>query len=60
MDALFQPKPRRYNGRHSGLGVNNVCNGRIQHYFGPRYGVRIASRPGEGCQVTVTVPFLEE
>ena len=59
MDALFQPKPRRYNGRHSGLGVNNV-NGRIQHYFGPRYGVRIASKPGEGCQVTVTVPFLEE
>ena len=59
MDTLFQPKPRRYNGRHSGLGVNNV-NGRIQHYFGPRYGVRIASKPGEGCQVTVTVPFLEE
>lgn len=59
MDALFQPKPRRYNGRHSGLGVNNV-NGRIQHYFGPRYGVSIASKPGEGCRVTVTVPFAEE
>lgn len=57
MDALFQPKPRRYNGRHSGLGVNNV-NGRIQHYFGPRYGVSIASKPGEGCRVTV--PFAEE
>ena len=59
MDALFQPKPRRYNGRHSGLGVNTV-NGRIQHYVGPRYGVSIASKPGEGCRVTVTVPFAEE
>jgi sensor histidine kinase YesM len=41
------------------LGINNVHK-RIQYYFGSQYGLNINSTIGEGCQVTVTVPFLGE
>lgn len=27
-------------------------------YFGAEYGVKIASRPGEGTQVTIVIPAV--
>ncbi|RED54932.1 sensor histidine kinase [Cohnella lupini] len=36
-------------------GLHNVHQ-RLQLYFGPRYGVEIVSRPGEGTRVSIRIP----
>jgi len=40
----------------TGLGINNVHQ-RIQFYFGEDYGLKINSKPDEGCKVTITIPI---
>ncbi len=42
-----------------GYGVSNVIK-RIDLFFGSRYGVKIASTPGAGTEVTITIPKLTE
>lgn len=41
----------------SWLWTRNV-NERLHMYFGAEYGVKIASRPGEGTQVTIVIPAV--
>ncbi|MEG1593398.1 MAG: sensor histidine kinase [Oscillibacter sp.] len=41
----------------SGIGLKNVQE-RIHLYFGPQYGVNIASEPDEGTCVTLTMPAV--
>lgn len=41
------------------LGVRNVYE-RIRLYFGEDYGLSINSAPGEGTQITLLIPVLEE
>lgn len=40
----------------TGLGVWNVQQ-RIQLLYGPRFGLEIQSRPGQGCTVTIRLPM---
>lgn len=40
----------------TGIGLPNVHN-RIQLLYGPRYGLRIDSKPGEGCRIDVVLPL---
>ncbi|WP_127582518.1 sensor histidine kinase [Paenibacillus koleovorans] len=42
---------------NSGYGIKNVHH-RIQTYFGPEYGVSIASQLDEGTRVTIVLPKL--
>jgi two-component system LytT family sensor kinase len=49
LDRLFE----------SGVGVSNV-NERLRVLFGPRYGMAIESRPGEGTQTFLAIPEREE
>ena len=48
-------KPCKQTDR--GFGLANV-NERLHMYFGAEYGVKIASRPGEGTQVTIVIPAV--
>jgi two-component system LytT family sensor kinase len=48
----FQPTENFTN-----LGINNVHQ-RIQYYFGQDYGLKISSKPGNGCRVTITLPYI--
>ena len=42
----------------SGFGLANV-NERIRMYFGPEYGMKIASEKGKGTCITIRIPMLE-
>jgi two-component system LytT family sensor kinase len=42
-------------GQGGGVGIVNVQT-RLQSTFGPDYGLEIATRPGEGTAVTMTLP----
>ncbi|MDR1192735.1 MAG: sensor histidine kinase [Peptococcaceae bacterium] len=42
-----------------GIALENVC-ARIRLYFGDEYGVRISSIPGEGTEVEIVLPYLDE
>jgi two-component system sensor histidine kinase YesM len=50
-----QPQP---SAKGSGVGIHNVDE-RIKLFFGPQYGVRIASAPDRGTCVTIVVPIQE-
>ncbi|MFT4107668.1 MAG: sensor histidine kinase [Lacrimispora sp.] len=39
------------------VGINNV-NKRIQHDFGPEYGITITSRPGDFTAMTILRPYV--
>lgn len=39
------------------VGISNV-NKRIQHDFGPEYGITITSRPGEFTTMTILMPYV--
>jgi len=43
------------DGRAGGIGLSNV-HGRVQATFGPEYGLRVDSAPGEGTTVVLVVP----
>ncbi len=49
LDQLFE----------SGIGVSNV-NERLRVLFGPRYGMVIESKPGEGTRTVLEIPDREE
>jgi sensor histidine kinase YesM len=59
MDAEQMERLLTQDPSHSGIGLRNV-NSRIQMYFGPDYGLRIASVKGEGTAITLTLPVLED
>lgn len=41
----------------NGVGLFNI-NKRIKLYYGQDYGVNIASKPGAGTLITVTIPYI--
>ncbi len=43
-------------GQTTGLGISNVHK-RIQHYFGPHYGLEIDGTQGVGTTVKISLPF---
>jgi two-component system, LytTR family, sensor kinase len=43
------------DGQAGGIGLSNVDR-RLRSSFGPEYGLAIDSRPGQGCEVRLTVP----
>lgn len=45
------------NELEHGVGLYNI-NNRVHLFYGNEYGLHIKSRPGEGTQVTLTVPLL--
>ncbi|ALS24958.1 sensor histidine kinase [Paenibacillus naphthalenovorans] len=47
------------HAKSTGIGIRNV-NERIAMHFGPGYGLRLSSVPGEGTTVTVTLPLAKE
>ena len=49
-----KPKPRKTGG----YGLRNVTE-RIEAYFGPPYGVEIMSKEGEGTEVTILLPQIQ-
>jgi two-component system LytT family sensor kinase len=51
--VLTAPGP----GRPGGIGLSNV-HSRLQQTFGEEYGLRLASEPGRGTTVTMTVPMF--
>ncbi|MEL7603050.1 MAG: histidine kinase, partial [Bacillota bacterium] len=55
--ALSDDPGRKISG--TGIGLPNVHN-RIQLLYGSRYGLRIDSKPGEGCRIDVVLPFVTE
>lgn len=42
-----------------GIGLQNLHR-RLQHMFGERYGLEIASSPGEGTRVAIVLPIQSE
>lgn len=55
LERIFD-KSKESEGRN-GVGVYNVQT-RIRLYYGPEYGLRFESVPGEGTEVTITIPRL--
>ena len=55
--ALSGTSERRISG--TGIGLPNVHN-RIQLLYGPSYGLRIISKPDEGCAIDVILPYREQ
>ena len=55
--ALSGDPGRKMSG--TGIGLPNVHN-RIQLLYGSRFGLRIVSKPEEGCRIDVALPFLKE
>lgn len=43
----------------SGVGLRNV-NERVRLYYGPEYGLRVESTPGEGTIVSMRIPFVAD
>ena len=43
----------------NGIGLGNVQS-RIRMAFGEDYGLRVASQPGRGTKVSVTLPYVEK
>jgi len=56
---LFQEKTGDNPGLFKKVGVSNVHT-RLQYEFGPEYGLKIESRPGEYTRAIVSVPFEEK
>ena len=52
-----EPKTSADFFRH--VGISNV-NQRIQHDYGPRYGISIASEPGVYTTMTILIPCIRE
>ena len=50
IEASYQEKKR-----YLGIGLQSV-NERIKIHFGNEYGLTIASEPGNGTVVTITIP----
>ncbi|MFD0677532.1 MULTISPECIES: sensor histidine kinase [unclassified Paenibacillus] len=48
------PKRESFNG----MGLQNVHQ-RIQLNYGPKYGLKIVSKPGKGTKVDICLPLLE-
>lgn len=63
LNKLLLQQPRRKegsgSGSGSGIGLRNVHR-RLQLEYGSQFGIRIASAPGTGTQVTLTIPYLTE
>lgn len=53
--ALQEPGPEEAAAKFRHVGLWNVHK-RLQYSFGPRYGLSIASTPGEGTTITVRLP----
>jgi len=54
---LFKKKKKICKGGHTtGLGLMNVHK-RLQHYFGPEFGLNVDSQVGKGTTVKITIPF---
>ena len=49
----------RQQGRFNNVGLRNV-NERIALYYGPSYGLSVASQPGSGTLIRLCLPGLEE
>ncbi|MGG6311006.1 sensor histidine kinase [Paenibacillus macerans] len=47
---------RLLSAENGGCGVQNV-NDRVKLYYGPKYGLAIASEPRLGTAVTITLPY---
>ncbi len=54
VENLYHPKAET-KGKHTGLGVNNVCE-RIKFFYGEPYGVAINSKKEEGTKVIIRIP----
>ena len=46
-------------GSGNGIGLSNVQS-RIRMAFGADYGLQVASQPGRGTKVSVTLPYVEK
>jgi len=46
------------NKKLSGIGLSNVDE-RIKINYGNEYGINVQSKPGEGTNVSITLPFIE-
>jgi len=56
INLLKKGKKTPESGHTTGLGLMNV-NKRLQHYFGPEFGLSVDSQVGKGTTVKITVPF---
>ncbi len=55
--SIFRAEKRRpTQGQTTGLGIVNVHK-RIQHHFGPDYGIRMESELGRGTSIYIQIPF---
>lgn len=57
--ANFSPTPSGNRETEGGYGVRNICD-RLRIVYGEPYGLFCESAPGEGTQVTVLLPAIEE
>ena len=57
--ANFSPTPSGNRETEGGYGVRNICD-RLRIVYGEPYGLFCESAPGEGMQVTVLLPAIEE
>jgi len=55
VNQTLQTTPRAVTEREGSIGLGNI-HARITLLFGPGYGVRVESQPGEGSTVWITVP----
>lgn len=53
---IFSKKQITEKGHTTGLGLVNVHK-RLQHYFGPEFGINIESMPGVGTWVKIIIPY---
>ncbi|SJZ49256.1 sensor histidine kinase [Selenihalanaerobacter shriftii] len=60
IQEIIECRERKVTETHtSGMGINNVHQ-RLQHYYGPKYGVKIYSDKGKGTEVHISFPKLLE
>ncbi|SHM88694.1 Histidine kinase-, DNA gyrase B-, and HSP90-like ATPase [Caldanaerovirga acetigignens] len=59
MIKILKSSKEAINGHTTGLGIYNV-DLRIKKYFGPKYGLSIESKLGEGTKVTIKIPKRTE
>ncbi|WP_372632238.1 sensor histidine kinase [Cohnella sp.] len=59
LPALLRPPADPSEEKEGSFGLRNV-NERIRLSFGEQYGLAIASEPGRGTTVTVTLPSVEK
>ncbi|MBN2980553.1 cache domain-containing sensor histidine kinase [Cohnella algarum] len=55
VESLFAGAQKNRRNTYYHMGIKNIHD-RLQLYFGPKYGLTVASTPGEGTTVTVRLP----